>query len=173
MKRILPVLAASLLLSACSSLPDMVSKINPFKIDVRQGNYVSQDMVAQLKPGQTKDQVRFILGTPLVVDVFHADRWDYVYRFQPGRGEVEQRRLIVYFKDNRLVRVGGDVVAGESGETPARPPMQTLEIQNPDAKPANPAVDPAASADADAVAAKPAAADAGKPAAAPADSAAE
>lgn len=171
MKRILPVLAASLLLSACSSLPDLISKINPFKIDVRQGNYVSQDMVAQLKPGQTKDQVRFILGTPLVVDIFHADRWDYVYRFQPGRGEVEQRRLIVYFKDNRLVRVGGDVVAGEAGETPARPPMQTLEIQNPDAKPAKPAADTAASADAET--AKPAAADAGKRAAAAPDSAAE
>ena len=112
----------------------MVAKINPFKIDVRQGNYVSQDMVAQLKPGQTKDQVRFILGTPLIVDAFHADRWDYVYRFQPGQGKVEQRRLIVYFEDNRLVRVGGDVVAGAAGETPARPPMQTLDIENPKAK---------------------------------------
>lgn len=112
----------------------MVAKLNPFKIDVRQGNYVSQDMVAQLKPGQTKDQVRFILGTPLIVDAFHTDRWDYVYRFQPGRGPLEQRRLIVYFEDNRLVRVGGDVVAGAAGETPARPPMQTLEIENPKAK---------------------------------------
>jgi len=57
-----------------------------------------------------------------------------VYRFQPGRGQVEQRRLIVYFEDNRLVRVGGDVVAGAAGETPARPPMQTLEIENPQAR---------------------------------------
>jgi outer membrane protein assembly factor BamE len=112
-----------------------LTAINPFRIDVRQGNYVSQDMVAQLKPGQTKDQVRFILGTPLIVDAFHADRWDYVYRFQPGRGEVEQRHLVVYFQDNRLVRVAGDVVAGESTEAPARPPMQTLDIVNPNAKP--------------------------------------
>ena len=92
----------------------MVAKLNPFKIDVRQGNYVSQDMVAQLKPGQTKDQVRFILGTPLIVDAFHTDRWDYVYRFQPGRGPLEQRRLIVYFEDNRLKRIEGDVVAAGS-----------------------------------------------------------
>lgn len=134
MKRFFPVLAVSLLLSACSSIPDTISKINPFKIDVRQGNYVTQDMVAQLKPGQTKEQVRYILGTPLVTDIFHADRWDYVYRFQPGRGEPLQRRLVVFFKDNRLVRVGGDVVAGEAGETPAQPPMQTIEIENPNAK---------------------------------------
>lgn len=135
MKRFLPVLALPFLLGACSSVPDLVTAINPFRIDVRQGNYVSQDMVAQLKPGQTKDQVRFILGTPLIVDAFHADRWDYVYRFQPGRGELEQRKLTVYFQDNRLVRVAGDVVAGEASEAPARPPMQTLEIVNPNAKP--------------------------------------
>jgi outer membrane protein assembly factor BamE len=127
------------MLCACGTTPvaNVVSTLNPFKIDIRQGNYVSQDMVVQLKPGQTKDQVRFILGTPLIADAFHADRWDYVYRFQPGRGPVEQRRLIVYFQDNRLVRVGGDVVAGETGEAPARPPMQTLEIENPNAKAAS------------------------------------
>lgn len=132
----------------------MVGTLNPFKIDIRQGNYVSQDMVAQLKPGQTKDQVRFILGTPLVVDTFHSDRWDYVYRFQPGRGTVEQRRLIVYFQDNRLVRVGGDVVAGEAQEAPTRPPMQTLEIENPDKPKSAPKVEEAPKA-AEAAAAKP------------------
>jgi len=126
------------LMSACTSTQELVTKINPFKIDVRQGNYVTQDMVAQLKPGQTKDQVRYILGTPLVDDIFHADRWDYVYRFQPGRGDVEQRRLIVFFKDNLLVRVGGDVVAGaEGGTVPAQPPIETLIITDPNAKPAD------------------------------------
>ena len=144
MKRFFPVLAASFLLGACSTVSNQVAKIDLFKIDVRQGNYVSQDMVAQLKPGQTKDQVRYILGTPLVVDVFHADRWDYVYRFQPGRGEVEQRRLIVYFQDNRLVRVGGDVEAGTAGGAPERPPMQMLTIENPNAKPEPKPAEPAA-----------------------------
>jgi outer membrane protein assembly factor BamE len=135
MKRLFPAAAISLLLCACgTTTSEMVARINPFKIDVRQGNYVSQDMVAQLRPGQTKDQVRFILGTPLIVDAFHSDRWDYVYRFQPGRGQVEQRRLIVYFQDNRLVRVGGDVVGGDVSDAPANPPVQTLEIENPQAK---------------------------------------
>ena len=53
--------------------------VTPYRIEIQQGNYVSQDMVAQLKPGMTKEQVRFVLGTPLVTDIFHADRWDYVY----------------------------------------------------------------------------------------------
>jgi outer membrane protein assembly factor BamE len=99
------------LLAACSGTPEVTSYLSPYRIDVRQGNYVSQDMVARLKPGMSHEQVRFALGTPLVTDMFHADRWDYVYRFQPGRGAVQLRRLVVYFEDGKLVRVGGDVVA--------------------------------------------------------------
>lgn len=100
-----------LTLSACSSTPDVSSILSPYRIDVRQGNYVDQSMVARLRPGMSKDQVRFALGTPLVSDIFHADRWDYVYRLQPGSGPVQQRRLIVYFENDKLARVGGDVVA--------------------------------------------------------------
>lgn len=119
-------------LGACSHAPEIGSYLSPYRIDVRQGNYVSQEMVAQLKPGQTRDQVRFILGSPLIVDVFHADRWDYVYRFQPGRGAVQERRLTVFFVDNTLTRVAGDVVANESqadAETP-RPAARVIEIEN-------------------------------------------
>jgi outer membrane protein assembly factor BamE len=128
------IFLATMLLSACASTPDLISKINPFKIDIRQGNYVTQEMVAQLKPGQTRDQVRFILGTPLVVDIFHNDRWDYIYRFQPGRGDVEQRRLTVFFENNVLARLDGDVVAntGEANATPSS--MQTIDIFGPDEK---------------------------------------
>ena len=99
------------LLSACSSTPEVTSYLSPYRVDVRQGNYVTQDMMARLKPGMSRDQVRFALGTPLVSDMFHADRWDYVYRFQPGRGAVQTRQLVVYFEEGKLVRVGGDVVA--------------------------------------------------------------
>lgn len=109
--RLLPLL----LLAACSGMPDVTSTFSPYRIDVRQGNFVSQEMVAQLKPGMTRDQVRFVLGTPLVADIFHAERWDYVYRFQPGKGEVQQRRFTVYFEDGKLARVAGDVVAAEDG----------------------------------------------------------
>jgi len=117
----------ALLLAACSNTPDITSRLSPYRIDVRQGNYITQDMVAKLKPGMTRDQVRFALGTPLVADMFHADRWDYVYRFQPGRGEVQLRRLVVFFEEGKLVRVGGDVVAEtEASSTPAPAPAARI-----------------------------------------------
>ena len=95
-------------------VPEVTSVVTPYRIDIRQGNYISQEMVAQLKPGMSRDQVRFLLGTPLVTDIFHADRWDYIYRFKPGRGELQQRRLAVFFEDNKLVRVAGDVTGAEA-----------------------------------------------------------
>lgn len=113
--RHLPVL---LPLAACSSvqMPDVGSLVTPYRIDVRQGNFVTQEMVGQLKPGMTRDQVRFILGTPLLADIFHADRWDYIYNFRPGHGEPQLRRLAVFFVDDKLARVAGDVVGAEPGE---------------------------------------------------------
>ena len=79
-------------------------------------------MVAQLKSGMTKDQVRFAMGTPLVTDVFHGDRWDYVFvRRRADSRDTERRRISVYFDNDKLTRVEGDVVAAGS-ETPARSP---------------------------------------------------
>ncbi len=119
--RFLRTLPFLLPLAACSNvqMPDVASAITPYRIDIRQGNFITQDMVAQLKPGMTRDQVRFILGTPLVADIFHAERWDYVYSFRPGRGEAQLRRFAVFFEDNKLVRVAGDVVGAEPGEAEA------------------------------------------------------
>ncbi len=106
--RLLPTAVFCLVLGACSYKPTF---INEYKIDVQQGNVLSQDMVSQLKPGQTREQVRFILGTPLINDIFHQQRWDYVYRYENGKtGQVESRKFSVYFnKEGRLERVGGDV----------------------------------------------------------------
>ena len=141
MKRVL--LLALPLLSACSSTSKVASDISeffdvtpylhPYRIDVRQGNMVTQEMVSQLKAGQTKDQVRFILGTPLLTDIFHGDRWDYVYRLKTGGGEVQQRRLVVFFEDNKLVRVGGDVVGEDPSEVaPPKPAARIIEITAPE-----------------------------------------
>jgi outer membrane protein assembly factor BamE len=92
----------------------------PYRIDIQQGNFVSQEMVARLKRGMTKEQVRFVLGTPLVTDIFHADRWDFVYLLdRPGQPRV-QRRLAVFFADDRLSRLEGDVVAAAGAAEPAR-----------------------------------------------------
>lgn len=113
---LLPCLAFLAACSSVSSISEMkvTDYLTPYRIDVNQGNYVTQEMVAQLKPGQTKDQVRFILGSPLIVDAFHGgDRWDYLYRFQPGKGEMQTRRLIAYFADGKLATLGGDVTAGD------------------------------------------------------------
>ena len=122
-------------LAACSNtlqMPNITSVLSPYRIDVRQGNFVTQEMVAQLKPGLTRDQVRFILGSPLVADMFHADRWDYVYRYRRGREEVQQRTMTVFFVDNKLTRVAGDVVAedGSKSEAP-RPAAQVIDIPAP------------------------------------------
>lgn len=80
---------------------------SPYRPDIQQGNFVSQEMLAQLKVGQTRDQVRFILGTPLLTDVFHADRWDYPFRLERGDGELTSSRVTVYFKDDKVERFDG------------------------------------------------------------------
>ncbi|MFN0040407.1 MAG: outer membrane protein assembly factor BamE [Burkholderiales bacterium] len=77
----------------------------PHKIDMQQGNYLDAEVVAKLKPGMTRSQVRFLLGTPLVVDVFHPQRWDYVY-LTGKSGDVRLRdRLAVIFEGDKLERV--------------------------------------------------------------------
>jgi len=90
------------LLASCSAL-------TPYKIDVQQGNAITQEMVAKLKPGMSKSQVRFILGTPLLTDAFHADRWDYVFVDEKAGKLKERRKVAVLFKGDVLERVEGDV----------------------------------------------------------------
>ena len=100
-------------LTACgSSLP----VIKPYKLDIQQGNVVTSKMLLQLKPGMTKSQVRYIMGTPLIVDSFHKDRWDYFYQMRQAGKVIEQRRVILDFEKDALTRVRGDVVPqGTSG----------------------------------------------------------
>ncbi len=87
-------------LAGCSLLPDFL-----YRIDVQQGNVVTQEMVDTLRPGMTKSQVRFVMGSPLIVDAFRENRWDYVY-LQREKGDlVEQMRLTIFFEDERLVRI--------------------------------------------------------------------
>ena len=79
-----------------------------YKISIPQGNIITQEMVDQLRPGMTKRQVIFVMGTPLVRDPYRQDRWDYVYNFQPGGGERGQERLSVLFENDQLVSLSGD-----------------------------------------------------------------
>jgi outer membrane protein assembly factor BamE len=80
---------------------------SPYRVDIQQGNFVSQEMLAQLKPGMTREQVRFALGTPLLNDIFHADRWDYPFRLLKDNGLVVSSRVTVFFKNNFLERYEG------------------------------------------------------------------
>ena len=107
------LVALALQLSACGWLA-------PYRMDIQQGNFVSQEMVLQLRRGMTREQVKFLLGTPLVTDIFHANRWDYVYFLdQPGQPR-RQRRVAVFFEDDKLVRVEGDVAAAARDKEAAR-----------------------------------------------------
>ncbi len=86
-----------------------------YKVDVLQGNIVTQEMVNQLEPGMNKARVQFIMGSPMLVDVFHQDRWDYIYLRRPGRGKPEQRRVTLYFEGDQLVSIAGDIKVAGTG----------------------------------------------------------
>ena len=80
---------------------------SPYRPDIQQGNFVSKEMMAQLQVGQTRDQVKFILGTPLLTDIFHADRWDYPFYMARGNGELTSAKVTVYFKNDVVERFEG------------------------------------------------------------------
>lgn len=81
-----------------------------YRIDIQQGNLLEADAVEQVEVGMSQSAVQFLLGTPMLADPFHADRWDYPYYFRPGRsGEVLQRWVVVYFEDGRVTRIERDV----------------------------------------------------------------
>src|SRR3954452_18757976 len=103
---------ASAFAGGCSTLetymPATTRPFTVYKIDINQGNYLSQDMVDKLKTGMTKPQVRTVLGTPLVTSAFRDNRWDYVYEFQRQGKVQEHRQFPVYFVDDKLARWEGD-----------------------------------------------------------------
>jgi outer membrane protein assembly factor BamE len=81
-----------------------------YRIDIQQGNLLEDKDINQVEVGMTRSQVQFLLGTPMVSDAFHRDRWDYAYYLRQGRSrEVDRRWLIVYFENERVARVARDV----------------------------------------------------------------
>lgn len=108
-------------LGACSGLRDRMPSlqgasavVSPYKIDVLQGNVVTREQAQALKPGQSREQVRGMLGTPLLTSVFHADRWDYVFTFRRQGQAAQQRRLTVFFKGDALERTESDELPSEA-----------------------------------------------------------
>ena len=104
-KSLLMVIAFAL--SACGGLGALEFP-GVYKIGIPQGNIITQEMIDQLRPGMTKRQVIFVMGTPLVRDPYHQDRWDYVYNYQPGGGIRGQEKVTIFFVDDGLVRFTGD-----------------------------------------------------------------
>ena len=121
-------LLAVFLLAALAGC-NVVQMVSPYRMEIQQGNFLTQDVVSQLKPGMTKDQVRFLLGTPLLVDPFHTDRWDYVFtRTAVNSKKQEQRRITAFFDQaGVLERIGGDIVPAATASTGA--------VAKPEAKP--------------------------------------
>jgi len=109
----LVLLVPCLLLGACSSVPSLKSLasvsgekvmgiVTPYRVDIVQGNVVTKEQLAQVKPGMTREQVRGVLGTPLLTDVFHADRWDYYFSMRRQGQPFEQRRVVAWFEGDKL-----------------------------------------------------------------------
>ena len=105
------IVLASFAVAGCATVDEYMPTLRSFgiyKLDINQGNYLSQDMVDKLRVGQTKPQVRQVLGTPLVVSPFREDRWDYVYEFTRQGQVVAHRTFTAYFVDGKLARWEGD-----------------------------------------------------------------
>ncbi len=101
------------MLGGCSTSA-LLDAVKPYKADVIQGNFVSREMVQLLKPGMNKDEVAEILGSPLLVSVFHSDRWDYVFTIRRQGVEPQSRRLTVFFRGNLLQSFEGDPMPSET-----------------------------------------------------------
>lgn len=104
MAKYLTIITFSLLISACGNLqfPGV------YRIPIEQGNIVTQEMVDKLEPGMSKSQVEYILGSAIVKDSFHTNRWDYVYSIQTSDGVRKQHRLTVFFEGEHLQSLSGD-----------------------------------------------------------------
>lgn len=130
------------MLVACSSLDSASNRIagivTPYRMDVVQGNFVAKEQADVVKPGMTRNQVREILGTPLLTSVFHADRWDYVFTFRRQGIPPQQRKVTAFFKGDALERLDAEplpteaeFVAGLDSGRRARqvPPLEMTEAQ--------------------------------------------
>ena len=127
MQRLTILVLLCLSLGACGAGGFRLGFPGVYRIDIAQGNIVTQEMIDQLKPGMTKRQVRFIMGTPLIVDTFEPERWDYFHSMNKNGKQESEERVSLYFENAKLVRFGGAFVpasarpaeAAASAEIPA------------------------------------------------------
>jgi outer membrane protein assembly factor BamE len=105
----LPALVLPALISGCAiTSPEanrVLGLVTPYRIDITQGNVVTKELAALIKPGMSRDQVRDVLGSPLLTSAFHAERWDYVFTFRRQGLPLQQRSVVAHFKGNALERL--------------------------------------------------------------------
>ncbi|WP_432741061.1 outer membrane protein assembly factor BamE [Methylobacter sp. G7] len=124
-------IAASLTLASCTTI--LTNLPGVYTVDVQQGNIVDQDMIDQLRPSMNKRQVQYIMGSPMLIDFFNQQRWDYLYSAQLGGESRQQKRISLYFDNDQLIGVQGDFkpsvipVIKTSGETTVDVPKRNLE----------------------------------------------
>jgi outer membrane protein assembly factor BamE len=99
------VMRIKIILFALVLFLPVLSACTPYKMDIRQGNLVTPDMREKLKIGMTRQQVRYVLGTPMISDAFHGNRWDYSYRLQHEGKLTEQQNMTLYFEGDILARI--------------------------------------------------------------------
>ena len=120
------LIAVALLLASCSGVSRLPS-FTPHKMEINQGNLVSPEMRGKLKLGMSRTQVRALLGTPLIADVFHANRWDYAYRLEQNSKLVDQQRMTLYFDGETLARIDDSHMPPlPAGPVPVIPPVKEI-----------------------------------------------
>ena len=131
-------LAAGLVAGGCAKLPDLprIGVPGLYRLDIRQGNALNDTALARLEVGMPRSKVLHLLGSPAIDDVFHPDRWEYLYSFAPGGEEGQWRRIVLHFEDDALARLEGDLPPPDAATTepeaakvvkvPPRPPEKGL-----------------------------------------------
>lgn len=151
------VSAFALTLQGCASswMSDAMSSVTPYKIEIVQGNVVTREQLAQLRPGMTRDQVRDILGAPMLADVFHVDRWDYPFTLRRKGVEAQRRNVVIGFAGNVVKTIEApelpserEFVAGISNAKPRAVPKLELTDEERAALPSAKGATPPASASA-------------------------
>ena len=112
------MLVVAVLAAGCAKLSE-VPVPGLYRVDIRQGNALDDAALARLAPGMPRSKVLHLLGTPAIDDVFHADRWEYLYSFARGGEEAKWRRITLHFEEDRLVRVQGDILPADAITTEA------------------------------------------------------
>lgn len=122
---LLITLLVSLALTGCSTIMENLPWI--YRVDIKQGNIIDQEMINQLRPSMTKRQVLYVMGSPMLSDYFHKQRWDYVYSTREDDDQKIKKHVTLFFNGDELVKIEGDFKPGDKA-TVTTPPETSIAI---------------------------------------------